>query len=88
MREPQLLGSWLEAARARSDAWKKALFVVLGAIVVLNLFITPHHPHFVGEGLPGFWAVFSLGAAIAMVYVLKKIVYPVLARPEDDNGRP
>ena len=88
MREPRMLGNWLDRARENAQVWKKALFVVLAALVGLNLFITPHHPHFVGEGLPGFWAVFSLGAAVAMVVVLKKIVYPMLARPEDDNGRP
>lgn len=88
MREPQTLGAWLERARANAQAWKKALFIVLAALVALNLFITNHHPHFAGEGLPGFWAAFSLAAAVVMVVVLKKIVYPMLARPEDDNGRP
>lgn len=87
MREPQRLGDWLDRARENADGWKKALFIVLGICVVLNLFITPHHPHFPGEGLPGFWEVFALVAAVAMVVVLKKIVYPILARPEDDNGR-
>jgi len=88
MRESQSLGDWLDRARERSQAWKKALFIVLAALVALNLFITPEHPHFSGEGLPGFWAIFSLGAAVIMVVVLKKIVYPLLARPEDQNGRP
>lgn len=88
MREPQMLGAWLDQARANAQAWKKALFIVLAALVALNLFITTHHPHFAGEGLPGFWAVFALVATVVMVFVLKKIVYPMLARPEDDNGRP
>ncbi len=88
MREPQSLGDWLDRARDNARTWKKALFIVLAALVALNVVITPHHPHFAGEGLPGFWAAFSLAAAVAMVVVLKKIVYPMLARPEDDNGRP
>ncbi|EFL51076.1 conserved hypothetical protein [Solidesulfovibrio fructosivorans JJ]] len=87
MREPQSLGSWLERARANADGWKKALYAVLGLCVVLNLFITPHHPHFSGEGVPGFWEAFALVATVVMVVVLKKVIYPMLARPEDDNGR-
>lgn len=87
MREPQSLGNWLERARSHADGWKKALYVVLGLFVVLNLFITPHHPHFSGEGIPGFWEAFALGATVVMVVVLKKVIYPILARPEDDNGR-
>lgn len=88
MQEPQMLGDWLGKARDNAQAWKKALFVVLAALVALNLFITPHTPHFTGESVPGFWAVFALLVAVAMVVVLKKIVYPLLARPEDQNGRP
>jgi antibiotic biosynthesis monooxygenase (ABM) superfamily enzyme len=88
MRESQTLGAWLDAARTNAKAWKKALYIVLAALVALNIFITPHNPHFAGEYLPGFWAVFALITTVVMVVVLKKIVYPMLARPEDTNGRP
>lgn len=88
MREPQLLGDWLERARGCAQGWKIALFVVLAGLVAINVFITPHHPHFAGEFVPGFWAAFGLITTVVMVVVLKKIVYPILARPEDDNGRP
>lgn len=87
MREPQSLGNWLDWAREHAQGFKKALFIVLGLFVALNLFITPHHPHFAGEGLPGFWEIFSLVSTVVMVVVLKKVIYPILARPEDDNGR-
>jgi antibiotic biosynthesis monooxygenase (ABM) superfamily enzyme len=88
MHEPQALGAWLDRAKSNASAWKKALYIVLAGLVALNVFITPHDPHFPGESLPGFWAAFALVAAVVMVVVLKKIVYPLLARPEDDNGRP
>ncbi len=86
MQEPQRLGAWLDRARQHAQAWKMALYAVLAALVVLNVFETPHHPHFTGEGVPGFWAVFALAAAVAMGVVLKKIVYPILARDEDTYG--
>ena len=46
MREPTSLGNWLEAARNKAGAFKKLLYLVLAALVVLNFFIRPHHPHF------------------------------------------
>jgi hypothetical protein len=35
--------------------------------------------------LPGFWALFALIGTVVMIVVLKKIVYPILARPEEDT---
>lgn len=86
MQESKLLGRWLEAARARAGAFKILLYVVLAAMVVLNFFIVPHHPHFAMEALPTFWAFFALIGTVVMVVVLKKIVYPMLARPEEDTN--
>lgn len=84
MQEPKLLGSWLEMARERAGAFKLLLYLVLAALVGLNFFIVPHEPEFAAEKLPGFWALFALIGAVVMVVVLKKIVYPVLAQPEED----
>jgi len=86
MREPNSLGAWLDAARNNARAFKILLYAVLAVLVGLNVVILPRHPHFEGEGVPGFWAVFALVAAIGMVVVLKKIVYPLLARPEEDTN--
>jgi len=89
MQEPKLLGSWLETARAKAGAFKILLYLVLAALVALNFFILPSEPEFVAEKVPGFWALFALIGTIVMVVVLKKIIYPLLARPEEDtNDRP
>jgi hypothetical protein len=85
MQEPKQLGSWLEAARERPGVFKVLLYLVLAALVVLNFFIVPHEPEFAAEKLPGFWALFALICTVVMVFVLKKIVYPILARPEEDK---
>lgn len=85
MQEPKLLGNWLETARKRAGAFKILLYVVLASLVVLNFFIVPHEPEFAAEKLPGFWALFALIGAVVMVVVLKKIVYPILAQPEEDT---
>lgn len=81
------LGNWLSWQRARAGAWKKALFVVLGLLLVLNLFLRPHHPHFGYDAYPGFWAVFGFGFAVLMTVVLKKILFPILKKPEDYYDR-
>ena len=78
MREPQMLGAWLEAARNKAGFFKIALYVVLAVLVVLNFFIIPHHPHFSVEATPEFWAVFALVSTVVMVVVLKKIIYPMV----------
>ncbi len=86
MREPEILESWLDWAKTKADVFKLVFFAALGAMLALNLFILPHHPHFPAEAMPGFWAVFALLASEAMVLVLKKIIYYILARPEEDEN--
>lgn len=72
----------LEQAKKRGQ-WLRALFSVLAALVALNLFLRPHEPHFVLDAWPGFWAVFGLGVGAVMVFVMKKIVQPLIVRKED-----
>ena len=85
MQEPKQLGSWLETARQKAGTFKNVFFLVLAALVMLNFVIVPHEPEFTGEKLPGFWALFALIGSVIMVVVLKKIVYPILAQPEEDK---
>ena len=59
---------------------------VLGLLLFLNIFIHPHHPHFVVDAYWGFWAVFGLGVGVVMVYVMKRIIQPLIVRKEDYYG--
>lgn len=72
----------LEQLRKRGQ-WLRALFSVLAALVALNLFVRPRDPHFVFDAYPGFWAAFGLGVGVVMVFVMKKIVQPLIVRKED-----
>ncbi|AGW12182.1 hypothetical protein [Megalodesulfovibrio gigas] len=81
------LGSWFARQRNNAAAWRLAFFVALGAMVVMNLFLRPAHPHFGVDALPGFWAVFALGTAVIMALVLKKIVAKLIGRREDYYDR-
>lgn len=55
----------------------------LTLLVVANLFIIPHEPHFGLEKIPGFWAVFGVACGLAFVWILKKIIFHIISRPED-----
>ncbi len=80
------LGTLLLALLDRTAWLLKALFGLLGFLVLLNLFIRPHEPHFGLDAYPGFWALFGLGVGLAMVYVMKRVVQPLIVRKEDYYG--
>lgn len=89
--EPGRLGSpgrFLEGNRApgRRRVWRVLLFVVLALLVALNIVVPNHHPHFGVDQTPGFWPVFSFFMGIAMIFFVKKIVQPLIKRPEDHYG--
>ncbi|WP_462324468.1 hypothetical protein [Desulfoplanes sp.] len=73
---------FLIKARNNAPMWKKALFIALGILVGINIFLHPHHAHFTMETSIGFWAVFGVAVSVAMVLVLKKIIYPLINKPE------
>jgi len=83
MKESETLSRWLVTARANAKGWKIAMFVFLILLVVLNIFILPHHPHVSAEKIPGFWAAFGFIGAVVMTFVLKKIVFPAICRKEE-----
>lgn len=86
MQESKLIGSWLDSAQKKAGVFRTLLFVVLAVLVLLNFVIRPHEAEFAAEAYPAFWALFALIGAIVMVFVLKKIIYPLLARQEEDSN--
>lgn len=69
--------------RSLSGQFKLLFFAVLAALVVLNFFIGPYDPHVAWEVYPGFWAGFGFVLAVAMAFVMKRIVAPLIGAPED-----
>lgn len=59
------------------------MFIALGLLVALNLFIGPHDPHFVIDWVPGFWAVFGVVVAIVLGRVAKGAAHTFLGKDED-----
>ncbi len=80
------LGNWLDSTRKKhSRAWALVFLVILVGLFVTNFFIYPTHPEYHYDIHPGFWAVFGLFVALLMVFVMKKVVYPLITGPEDSS---
>jgi hypothetical protein len=62
---------------------KKAMYTVLVLLVLLNIFILPHHPHFALEKIPGFWAIFGAVIAIVLARVAKGAAHTFLGKDVD-----
>ena len=62
---------------------RMAMYGSLAVLVVLNLFIHPHEPHFVIDAWPGFWAVFGLIVAIGLTKIAKGAAHTFLGQEED-----
>ena len=61
---------------------RNLLFAALGLLVLLNVFIHPHHPHFGLETIPGFWALFGLAGAVILAKGAKGLAHTVLGKDE------
>lgn len=80
------LGGFLERQREHAGAWLKVMYLALAALLGLNLLIGPHEPHFGLDAYPGFWAGFGLVVGLVMVFVMKRIIQPLIVRREDYYG--
>ena len=73
----------IDRLTAYSGQFKLGFFAVLAILVLLNFFIGPYDPHVAWEVYPGFWAGFGFVLAVAMAFVMKRIVAPLIGAPED-----
>ena len=80
------LGAFIQAQLRLTIPWMMLWFGTLAFLLVLNIFYRPDHPHFVLDAYWGFWAVFGLGIGCLMVYVMKRIIQPLIVRKEDYYG--
>lgn len=62
----------------------KCIFGLFLFIALIFDFLTErHHPHFWGDHVPGFFAVFALIGCLAMIVICKGISHSILERDED-----
>ena len=81
-----LLGGLLAAQLARTRLWRTAMMASLGASAAIGLAVPNRHPHFVYDAWPFFWPAFGLGLGLALIFAAKKVIQPILKRPEDHYG--
>lgn len=62
---------------------EKIMYAVLTVMVLLNFIITPPHPHFGAEKIPGFWAVFGVAVAVALARLAKGAAHTFLGKDVD-----
>ena len=62
---------------------RTAMFICLGLLLVLNLFIRPHEPHFGLDAIPGFWALFGLAGAVILARGAKGAAHTFLGKDEE-----
>jgi hypothetical protein len=63
--------------------FRNLFFAALGVLIVLNVVIRPHHPHFGLEELPGFWSFFGLAGALILAKGAKGLAHTILGKNED-----
>lgn len=79
-----ILGNFLDRTRKQHlIVWKLIFLLFLVAVVVANFYIHPHHAEFGLDAYPGFWALFGLCLTVLMIFVMKKVIQPMLVRPEE-----
>ncbi|MDR2339178.1 MAG: hypothetical protein LBF40_03455 [Deltaproteobacteria bacterium] len=79
-----LLDRQLEPSRVR--AWRTLFFLALLVAALLNLVVKNEHPHFGLDKYPFFWPAFGLVVGVVMVFIVKKVIQPLIKRPEDYYG--
>ena len=68
---------------AQTKKLRNLMFAALGLLVVFNLFIHPHEPHFGIDAYAGFWAVFGLIGAVVLGRAAKGLAHTVLGKDEN-----
>ncbi len=61
---------------------RRSFLVILALLVIGDLFVPRHHPHFLGDEIPGFWALFGLLACMLIIVFSKWLGHAWLFRPE------
>ncbi len=78
-----MIVKFIDWARKNMFFVKAISYATLVLLVVADLFVPREHPHFIGDFIPGFWAVFGFVACALIIVVSKWLGKKFLFRPED-----
>ena len=76
----------LEYLRSNAGKVKRAFFVCLGLLVVLDIFLPRENAHYFVDKIPAFWTLFTLAGCFLLIKISKGIAHIFLARDEDYYG--
>jgi len=78
---------WIDVLRAHLDTVKAVFFGALALFVLFDVFAARHVPHFVGDQIRGFWALFGLLGCVVMGRFMKGLGHLWLMKPLDFYSR-
>lgn len=76
----------IEYLRRNSALLKKAFFLFLGALVLLDVFLPREDAHYFVDSIYAFWTLFSLLGCFVLIKVSKGIAHMFLSKDEDYYG--
>ena len=74
---------WIDRLRERPQALRAFFFALLGFIVLYDVFASRHVPHFAGDNVRGFWALYGLAGCVFLAKFMKGIGHLWLMKPVD-----
>jgi hypothetical protein len=75
--------SFITALRERPRLLMGIFLFILGAVVFYDFLAERHEPHFAGDRIRGFWALFGVVGAVFMTKFMKGIGHAFLMQPTD-----
>lgn len=76
----------LEYLRSNIGTVKRAFFICLGLLVVLDILLPRANTHYFVDKIPAFWTLFTLAGCFLLIKISKGIAHMFLARDEDYYG--
>ncbi len=76
----------IEYLRRNSPLLKKGFYVLLGIIVVLDIFSPREEAHYFVDKIYAFWTFFTLVGCFLLIKISKGIAHLFLAKDEDYYG--
>jgi hypothetical protein len=76
----------IEYLRANAARLKIAFFVLLGALVLLDIFVPRENAHYFVDKIYAFWTFFTLAGCFLLIKISKGIAHWFLSKDEDYYG--
>jgi hypothetical protein len=76
----------LEYLRKNAAMLKKAFFLLLAVLVLLDIFLPREHAHFFVDKIYAFWTLFTLAGCFVLIKFSKGIAHLFLSKDEDYYG--